>query len=199
VINVSDEAYKYLTVQVGEISELADSRAHWMMRYDTMLLQLAQDITPHLPGRVRNILDVGSGLGGIDILLSRYYGSRPDIILLDGDNEVPKVYRHNMPFNSMRVAREFLKANGVNSIVTMTPETLKPRKVDLIVSFRAYAFHIRPLTYMDFVLNCAHHDTVLIFEVRRDKPEWREDLDRHFDHTVIQTGRKADLWRMKLK
>src|SRR6266403_1531506 len=108
-------------------------------------------LEPYLPLRCSSILDVGSGLGGIDALLNRHYGGDCSITLLDGVNDVARLDNHATTFNSMAVARCFLAMNGVqyfDFIDASAPERASPRKVDLIVSFRSWCFHFEPATYL---------------------------------------------------
>jgi hypothetical protein len=57
------------------------------------------------------VLDVGSGLGGIDVLLNRHYlataGNPLEVALLDGIDDMPEVSFHDRTYNDMAVAIDF--------------------------------------------------------------------------------------------
>lgn len=74
----------------------------------------------------------------------------------------------------------------------MCPEELKPGPaVDLIISFRSYCFHYPPSVYMKFVKARSQAGTKMIFDVRKARPEWREELRKEFrELAVIHEGRK---------
>ena len=45
-------------------------------------------IAPHLPGKIRSVLDIGCGVGGVDVALHRHLsllGETPEFHLLDKD------------------------------------------------------------------------------------------------------------------
>jgi hypothetical protein len=68
-IEVSDPAYEYLAVQVGALSDLRHIRPTWELEYHRILRTRLGEILPHLPKSPKTIMDIGSGLGGIDVLL----------------------------------------------------------------------------------------------------------------------------------
>ena len=67
---VEDSHFAYLKLQKGALHGLADDRAAWLAAYQQSLVEDLASMAPYLPETCRNVLDVGSGLGGIDVLLS---------------------------------------------------------------------------------------------------------------------------------
>jgi SAM-dependent methyltransferase len=192
---ISREAFEYLSVQVGELDGLKAVRYVWEGAYERNLMARMDNILTHLPRDCRSVLDIGSGLGGIDVLLYRWYERQTKITLLDGGAFAPSVKNHNVPFNSKKVALEFLQDNGVRSddMSFMEHDNLKPQPFDLIVSFRAWCFHIAPRVYLDFVLRCAHENTVIIIDLRKEQT-WIDELSEKFKGRVIEIGEKFDRW-----
>jgi hypothetical protein len=84
----------------------------------------------------------------------------------------------------MAVARDFLRKNGVDSVRTFNPSgpalEQSGLKFDLIVSFYAYGFHVPSSTYIDTLKAVSHEGTVMIFDVRRSKPQWLETFAAEF-------------------
>lgn len=197
---ISDEAFEYLTVQVGELDNLKSVRKVWESAYERNTVERINNLLPHLPDKVGSILDIGSGLGGIDILLYRWYDEKPTITLLDGAAEVAKVEKHAEPFNSASVALDFQTANGVKAVTFMDYKKLKPGMFDIVLSFRAWCFHIAPSAYMDYVKRSIHPGSMVIVDVRKepDGHFWREQLEDNFRlHGIIESGSKHERWLMK--
>jgi hypothetical protein len=184
----------YLHIQVGEIAGVSDNL--WMASYEAHLLSRMSTIRSALPAHCSSICDIGSGLGGIDVLLHRYYEGRPSVTLVDGDGEL-EVIRHDRPFNDAKLARHFQQANGVTEIEVCQPDCLPVASFDLIVSFRAWCFHFEPMRYLPFVEESSHDDTVLIVDVRAGRWDWLNELRLVFPQArCLQKGRKAETWAL---
>ena len=192
-IHISDAAFEYLMIQRGRIANLSSDRARWTPAYIDTLVADFDALQPFLPASADRILDVGSGLGGIDILLARHLHN-PEVWLLDGDDDSPVMVKHAQTFNCMRTARRFLEQNGVSDVVTISPALeQQPAPCDLIVSLQSWCFHYAPAVYLDFVRSCCRPGTVLAIDVRRDKPMWQNQLDQVFTaQGVAMQGDKYD-------
>lgn len=184
-IKVDDDHFRYLRVQKGNLDPFASDRVEWHRRYESDIKRTYEEIRPFLPPVCQRILDVGSGLGGIDILLSRHYAEAapasgpefaPTLHLLDGDEDPPVMNLHRETFNSMTVACSFLTTNGIKAerLHCYTPETrefFKP--FDLIVSFGSWCFHYPPDVYLRRLLDggAESRDTRFIVDMRAGK-QW---------------------------
>jgi SAM-dependent methyltransferase len=199
-LRISDSAFEYLAVQVGELDKLKTVRHVWEKAYERHLFARMDNILPYIPSQAKTVLDVGSGLGGIDILLYRWYDKETHVTLLDGSEFTPEVSKHNVPFNSKKVAIEFLRDNGVNERHShfMDCDSLKSQPFDLIVSFRAWCFHIKPSMYLEFVRRCCHANTKVILDIRKT-PFWRVEVAEHFDGMIIDDGEKHERWALTVK
>lgn len=184
-LHISDEAFDYLLIQRGRLADLGSERAKWQPAYQESLLDDFRSIQAFLPARADRILDVGSGLGGIDILLARHY-HQPEIWLFDGDDDCPVMHKHAETFNCMHAARRFQHQNGVQSLVTISPGTSElPPPCDLVISLQAWCFHFSPEVYADWVRRSCHPGTVLILDVRRHYVWWRKALRDAFDEVGV--------------
>jgi SAM-dependent methyltransferase len=182
-LTIGADHHRYLAIQQGGISHLKDDREAFRTAYNLALESTYQSFRPYLPRQCFRLLDIGCGLAGIDVVLSRHYGEgAPELLLVDGENDAPLVPRHNVTFNSRGVTLDFLRANGITAPIDYrTPQTLGMAKpCDLIVSFASFAFHYPPDLYLDWITACCHRETMLIFDVRRERPEWRGQLERFF-------------------
>ncbi len=176
---ISDQAFAYLAIQRGRLADISSDRDEWQFGYEADLVSTVTSMAPHLPLQCRSVLDVGSGLGGVDVLLSRRIPGM-HITLLDGKNDAPIVTNHRTTFSDMVVAASFLADNGIRGATFLSPESLDPSSFDLIISCASWCFHYEPAVYLDFVRKCCHAGTVLILEVRTDKPQWRAELEATF-------------------
>jgi SAM-dependent methyltransferase len=190
-IAVSDTQFEYLRIQKGSLFELSQNRERWQLAYEADLQETYCEIRNHLPDVCWGVLDVGSGLGGIDILLTRHYSDNPPYIhLLDGENDSPRMRRHRQTFNSMRVARDFLRDNGVRGdrfgYFTTAAQNL-PRPYDVVLSLGSWCFHYEPDTYLPLLLSGGglHVDSVIIVDVRAGKPDYELQLTRKLDRVAI--------------
>jgi hypothetical protein len=197
-IDVRDEHFEYLRLQKGSLDELSDDRPAWQAAYEADLAQTFDAVRPFLPDTCWGLLDIGSGLGGIDILIGRHYAAKhrgpnsgwPFVHLLDGIEDRAEMIRHRHTFNDMRVAKDFQVRNGLPSErfgYFGTREQLYTRPYDLVVSFGSWCFHYEPQVYLPRLLagGGLHDDTVLILDVRATKPEWVAELDRTFKRVAV--------------
>jgi len=183
---VSDEAFAYLSLQRGAISDLRGDRSAWEAAYQASLQADFEDLEPWLPMFCEAILDVGSGLGGIDLLLARHYVS-PEVVLLDGFNDPAEHSRHDRTFSNASAALRFFEANGgprPGFIDTDFREAHDVDQFDLVVSLHAWCFHFPPEAYLDAVLGLCAPGARLILDVRNEKGDWLECLN----HRLIPVG-----------
>lgn len=190
---VSDEAFQYLSIQRGGISNLRDHRPVWEVALSDAVERDLQSMLSLLPRAPRNILDVGGGLGALAVRLARHYEQcEPVIDILDGINDPPEVLSHWAPFSNARVATEFLQANGVTRFGFVDPRaTALPAVYDLVVSTQAWCFHIPPKLYLTRVKKALAPGAILILDVRRERG-WMEELHEHFE--VLGGLAHAEKW-----
>ena len=200
LLTVSKREFTYLKAQCGDLDHLSSDYSTWLVAYREKLASTFFMIEPYLPAKCDLVLDIGSGLGGINVLLCQHYaetlGKVPRIHLLDGDGS-PQVQQHNLPFSNMSLAVNFLSRHGVRQVSFSTPERfVEVGCFDLIVSFAAWCFHVPMETYLDYVLAHSHEDTIVIVDARR--PTIVEKLRRHLRVIdVAEYGKKYDRLIMK--
>lgn len=177
---ITDEARPYLILQKGALDNLKEDQAAWDAAYNKSINNTFKTIEPFLPEKCTSVLDVGSGMGGINALINRHYGGKVLVNLLDGVDDEPLVKTHSQTFNNIQAAYRFLRENGVSEIMHTDPNLLERYhdiyENDLILSFGAWCFHFPPSDYLNFVVKRCKPGTVLILDVRRNKPEWLADL-----------------------
>lgn len=179
------EAFDYLAIQRGGINHLKGNRALFLTEYVSMLASEYASVFSYLPKTCESILDVGSGLGGIDILLADHYQMKPAVTLLDGVDDDPVVTLHRKTFNDMRVAGEFLMLNGIKRFDYVDPEKMNVSlhaPFDLVISLCSWCFHYEPGKYLAYVRKHCRPGATLLIDVRVAKGEWLAQMCREFDH-----------------
>ena len=106
-------------------------------------------IEPYLPPSVGSILDIGSGMCGVDVYLRRKYPAAR-LELLDGDGETP-FYGFGpecTAYGNRSAAEALLAANGAGKVDRWhdigTREVLQ---ADLVISLLAWGFHFPLAAY----------------------------------------------------
>lgn len=213
---VRPEQFEYLKLQKGSLDYLKKDPIAWGTAYAGSLKKQYLNIRHWLPKRCGSLLDVGSGLGGIDILISRHYVNfmdspqqYPRVFLLDGIADPPVMTLHRKTFNHMGVAARFLTDNGIpfQNIGWFSPDFVRDAtraffdSFDLIVSFGSWCFHYEPNTYLPQLLNGAiGPETVVIIDVRADRPSWDQQLsDALALEATIKRSKKWDRRVYRLK
>lgn len=190
--------FMYLAIQRGEVSHERHDFDVWKKAYEASLAQIFSTIAPVLPHSCKRLVDLGSGLGGIDVLLAAHWTQQPVITLVDGKLDEPAVRRHIETFSNEAAAHDFHKKNGTKYMVYFAPEEFQKLaarmaedsgKADLIVSFVAYCFHLPVWEYLEQIKASCHEETVLIFDVRKEKPEWLKTLVTEFGKPKILENR----------
>ncbi len=191
---VEDSHFEYLRLQKGKLHDIADDRAKWHAAYEADLratyLEIREHLPAHLPAHCGRVLDIGSGLGGIDVLISRHYGDQPFVTLLDGEDDPPQMHTHRQTFNDMNVARDFLTKNGVRSdrFAYCTPNArdfVAPH--DLVLSFGSWCFHYPPNAYLPLLLSGGglHMNSIVIIDVRNDRLDYEHQLAKSLDRIAL--------------
>jgi SAM-dependent methyltransferase len=167
-----------------------------------MMLKDYEMIKDYLPTKVDNSLDIGCGLGLIDIAFFNHYDGKINLHLLDKTNTIDEntsvrgFNKEYIFYNSMDSTKDTLVSNGVkeNSIITYevnndSIEKLNQNKYDLIVSLLSCGWHYSLETYIDLIKSTLTPDGILILDIRHDTGQL-EYAQEHFEllYTVINTA-----------
>lgn len=132
----------------------------------------------YLPSNPTSILDIGCGVAGIDVLISKNYNNKIDIFLLDKSHVDKKVYygfeKRGSFYNSLDVAKQVLGNSGVDVTKIHTQEAtddnkiLFEKKFDIVISLISWGFHYPISTYLDEVYNAMAINAILIVDIRKN-------------------------------
>jgi hypothetical protein len=206
-LDITDEAFAYLVIQRGGIQRLEADRPAWEAAYHRQVEGQVESLLPHLPAAYEpdalRILDVGSGLGGVDLMLQHALPGA-QVTLLDGLADPPRMHLHRQTFNSMEVAQRWWQGNGGRIASYVDPHTLTewsmdggtPQMMDsrfnLVLSFGSWCFHYPPALYLGWVKQRLAPGALVCLEVREEKTEWLKELVRAFGWPVacVHTSKK---------
>ena len=150
----------------------------------------------YLPSRADNILDIGCGMGGIDLFLYNHFGLGTNIFLLDShktDLDINIGFHQDANlfsfYNDFDLSRLYLSENGVleSSIHTVNIETDQfpiDRKFDVVVSLLSWGFHYPLETYLEAVKGTLSDNSSLIVDVRNSTDGFKI-LEKSFGKTPI--------------
>jgi len=159
------------------------------------------EIRPHLPRRAVAILDIGCGVGGIDVLLHRHYGT-PRLYLADRTQTSDRVYygfeERGAFYNSFDATRRLLLGNRIPERDLRFREVGDecrldiPEPVDLVVSLISWGFHYPVPVYLDQVRALLRPGGRVILDVRKET-DGRAQLEARFPGvTTISETRKKE-------
>jgi SAM-dependent methyltransferase len=168
----------------------------------TMMIKDYDMIKDILPTQVENILDIGCGLGLIDLALYNHYNGNISINLLDKTNTISEdtsvrgFNKEYVFYNSMDATTETLTSNGVTETALhayeVNDESLKiieGKQFDLILSFLSCGWHYSIETYVELIKKTLKSDGVLILDIRHNTGQLEYAME-HFNlvDTIINTA-----------
>ena len=126
-----------------------------------------------LPNRVSNIMDVGCGLGIIDIFLDRIYRNQANFYLLDKnqiDNKIKYGFSSDYEsYNDLNETKKILLNNGLENnrinILDVGQDINIDKKIDLVISLKSMGYHYPFENYIQLFKTCCNKDTTFIFDV----------------------------------
>jgi len=130
-------------------------------------------INEYLPQNVKNIMDVGCGLGIIDIFLNRFYKKNLNFYLLD-KNKIDKKIKYGFSedyesYNDLEETRNLLLNNDLNessiNIIDVDKKIEIKEKIDLVISLKSMGYHYPFENYLKLFSNCSTKQTTFIFDI----------------------------------
>lgn len=194
---ITDEAFERLVPQRGEFEGLAGDRVDWETAFRR---EMRDTFSQHIPPRMSaRVLDIGSGLGAIDVLLCKERDAH--CTLVDSERGDGKVFLHNQPFNSREATEIFFADNEVASTHYryLNPRQFREREFvnygvvafDLVISLRAWCFHFAPGYYLTSVGAALAPNAQAVIDVRNHHPEWHQEMLTIFRKgSVLHRGEK---------
>ena len=143
-------------------------------------------IKDYLPKNVENIMDIGCGLGIINIYLNQIYNNQPNFFLLD-KNRIDKEIKYGFSseyesYNDLNQTKNLLLNNNINFLHTIDVEKdIKiENKIDLVISLKSMGYHYPIDQYLKLFSTCCNDNTCFIFDVSEGYYN-ASLLKKHFD------------------
>jgi len=141
----------------------------------------ADVILEYAPENTSSILDIGCGLGLVDLVLYKRIKPSPDVYLLDKANECKSLrpvsggYHHRYIFTAdLDLSRNIFEQNGarkeqVHFVEPDNDSIASLPKIDLILSFTSWGFHYPIETYWEGVQKILHEKSVIFIDLRKNQ------------------------------
>ena len=123
----------------------------------------------------KNILSIGGGLGGLEIILNNNFDVKNFSFI--ERNFVSKKVRYgwdsnnNEAYNDLSLLNNFLVKNGLYqskfSVFDYDKDELPNKKFDLVISLFSLDYHYNFDVYLDYLKKNTHKDTKIIFDTIR--------------------------------
>ena len=140
-------------------------------RTEELFRREIEAIKDYLPKNVENIMDIGCGLGIINIYLNQIYNNQPNFFLLD-KNRIDKEIKYGFSseyesYNDLNQTKNLLLNNNINSLHTIDVEKdIKiENKIDLVISLKSMGYHYPIDQYLKLFSTCCDDNTCFIFDV----------------------------------
>jgi len=166
-------------------------------------------IKSYLPRNIKNVLDIGCGIAGIDIAMFQHYNMDLNIkfFLLDkselNDNSNIRYEFANQAtfYNSLSESQIMMANNGIRDeniyLLNATDDyeiNINNEKIDLVISLKAWGFHFPVDTYLNRVHKIMNIGGTLIIDVRKNT-EGERALKQKFDIIeLIMEMEKHNRW-----
>jgi len=164
------------------------------------------DIKDFLPSKAINLLDIGCGIGGINIFLSQHYNSPETAHYCLDKTQTDKIYygfkQRAAFYNSLEYTKEFLSLNGINNIHLLPANdknTIESNATfDLIFSLISWGFHYPVETYLDQAYSLLNSGGHLIIDIRKNTNGLTTIKERFANiKTISETDKKIRIVAIK--
>lgn len=187
ILKITKALRPYIVNQQGELAHLAGDWYRFYEAYHCELQKTFDQVGMTEPQG--NVLDIGSGLGAIDVVLMKFRGVH--CTLVDGeDGDGDPHGKYDRPFCSRAAAEDFMCDNDVMPTQWnyCNPSQLVDDRAfpvfDVVMSFRSWCFHYPPKAYLWFVQKHAAAGSRIFLDVRNDRT-WRKELSQLWDERVV--------------
>ncbi len=141
-------------------------------RAEELFLNELNTFKKFLPIQVNNIMDIGCGLGIINVNLNKIFKNSPYFFLLD-KNRVDKKIKYGFSkeyesYNNLDETKNILINNDINknkiNIIDVEKKFNIENKIDLVISLKSMGYHYPFEEYIDLIRHCCTENTIFIFD-----------------------------------
>ena len=151
-------------------------------------------IKNYLPKKINNIMDIGCGLGMINILLQRHYKNNIKYFLIDKDKVDLKIkygFKENYEsYNDLNETKKIINSNGIKNenifMFNADKKIMIDSKIDLVISLKSMGYHYPYEKYLSLLKRVTNVNCIFIFDLASKKYEDLEIIKKHFrEHEII--------------
>ena len=152
-----------------------------------------ESLIEYLPENATNIMDIGCGIGLIDIFINNHYKNCEKFYLLDKnsiDNKVVYGFSENYEsYNINNITKNFLinnniKESKINIIDVDSEFYIKPHSIDLCISLVSMGYHYPLSIYLETIKDVSTVNTVFIFDIATEY-QHLDNVKKHFGKVEI--------------
>ena len=149
-------------------------------------------IRSFLPTKAENIIDIGCGLGIINIFLNKIYNNKTNFYLLD-KNRIDSKIRYGFSsnyesYNDLNETKKLLVDNNISKdkiqTINVESEIIIDQKIDLVISLKSMCYHYPLDEYLGLFSDCCKTDTTFIFDVTEGYYD-KSLLKKYFEEVQI--------------
>ena len=126
-----------------------------------------------MPNNVENIVDIGCGLGILNIFINEKYQNQPNFYLLDKnfiDTKIKYGFSENYEsYNDLNETKNILQNNGLSKeqiyLKNVDEEIIINNRIDLVISLKSMGYHYPIENYIELLRKTCNDKTVFIFDV----------------------------------
>ena len=149
-------------------------------------------IKKYLPNAPKNILDIGCGLGVINIFLNEFYSQKSNFTLVDKnyiDKKVAYGFNNNSEsYNKLEITKDFLKLNRLKEkqleLINADESFVINKKYELIISLFSMGYHYSIDNYIDIIKKISTKKTRVIFDLSMEYNELNK-VKGYFGKVII--------------
>ena len=145
-----------------------------------------------LPKTCDNIMDIGCGLGIINILLNKFYNNKTSFYLLD-KNRIDKKIKYGFSsnyesYNDLNETKRILLENNISEsslfLFDVEKDIQIDSKIDLVISLKSMGYHYPFETYLELFKKISNQNTTFIFDVSEGYYNY-DTFKKYFENTSI--------------
>ena len=157
---------------------------------DNLFFKKIDNFKNFLPKSAVNIMDIGCGLGIININLNKIYNNKPNFFLLD-KNRIDKKIKYGFSskyesYNDLNETKNLLRDNNIKDscihIYDVDQKIQITNKIDLVISLKSMGYHYPFEIYLELLRSCCTRDTKFIFDVSTDN--FNENLFKNYFENI---------------
>jgi len=152
-----------------------------------------QTLKKILPSKINSILDIGCGIGLINIYLNEHYKNQVSFYLVD-KNRIDYKIKYGFSsvyesYNNLFETKKILLNNGINEknifLFDVEKNIKINSKIDFIISLKSMGYHYPFENYLNLFHHVSSSDTVYCFDISSEKYPNLKIIGKHFEKFEI--------------